>query len=101
PEGRKILRSRSPLARVDRIRKPMLIAHGANDVRCTLQQSDAIVEAMQKLGLPVTYVVFPNEGHGFKRPENDLAYHAIAEAFLARHLGGRAEPAGSDLEGSS
>jgi dipeptidyl aminopeptidase/acylaminoacyl peptidase len=101
PEGRKILRSRSPLGRVDRIKKPMLIAHGANDVRCTLPQSDAIVEEMQKRGLPVTYVVFPDEGHGFKRPENDLAYHAIAEAFLARHLGGRAEPVGSDLEGSS
>ena len=101
PDGRKLLRSRSPLGRVDRIRKPMLVAHGANDVRCTLQQSDAIVEAMQKLGLPVTYVVFPDEGHGFKRPENDLAYHAIAETFLARHLGGRAEPVGADLDGSS
>ncbi len=101
PEGRKFLRSRSPLGRADRIRKPMLIAHGANDVRCTQAQSDTIVAAMQKLGLPVTYVVFPDEGHGFKRPENALAYHAIAEAFLARHLGGRAEPAGSDLEGSS
>ncbi len=101
PEGRKFLRSRSPLGRADRIRKPMLIAHGANDVRCTLAQSDEIVAAMQKHGLPVTYVVFPDEGHGFKRPENALAYHALAEAFLARHLGGRAEPVGSDLEGSS
>ncbi len=101
PEGRKFLRSRSPLGRADRIRKPMLIAHGANDVRCTLAQSDEIVAAMQKHGLPVTYVVFPDEGHGFKRPENALAYHAIAEAFLARHLGGRAEPVGSDFEGSS
>ncbi len=101
PEGRKFLRSRSPLGRADRIRKPMLIAHGANDVRCTLAQSDEIVAAMQKHGLPVTYVVFPDEGHGFKRPENALAYHALAEAFLARHLGGRAEPVGSDFEGSS
>ena len=49
----------------------------------------------------MTYVVFPDEGHGFERPENALAYHAIAEAFLARHVGGRAEPVGSDFEGSS
>jgi len=100
-EGRALLRSRSPLYKADEIRKPMLIAHGANDVRCTLAQSDAIVAAMQKLGLPVTYVVFPDEGHGFARPENTLAFHAVAEAFLARHLGGRAEPIGKDFEGSS
>lgn len=101
PDGRKLLRSRSPIGRVERIKKPMLIAHGANDVRCTVAQSDAIVEAMQKLGLPATYVVFPDEGHGFKRPENERAYHAIAEAFLARWLGGRAEPVGADVEESS
>ena len=88
-EGREFLRSRSPLHKADRIRKPMLIAHGANDVRCKREQSDAIVAAMERLGLPVTYVLFPDEGHGFARPENNLAFHAIAEAFLARHLGGR------------
>jgi dipeptidyl aminopeptidase/acylaminoacyl peptidase len=100
-EGRAFLRSRSPLYKTDQIKKPMLIAHGANDVRCTLAQSDEIVAAMQRLGLPVTYVVFPDEGHGFARPENNLAFHAVAEAFLAQHLGGRAEPIGKDFEGSS
>jgi acylaminoacyl-peptidase len=79
----------------------MLIGHGANDVRCTLAQSDAIVAAMQKLGLPVTYVVFPDEGHGFARSENNLAFSAIVEAFFARWLGGRAEPIGEDFAGSS
>jgi dipeptidyl aminopeptidase/acylaminoacyl peptidase len=100
-EGRAFLRSRSPLYKTDQIRKPMLIGHGANDVRCTLAQSDAIVAAMQKLDLPVTYVVFPDEGHGFLRSENNLAFNAIVEAFLARHLGGRAEPIGEDFQGSS
>jgi dipeptidyl aminopeptidase/acylaminoacyl peptidase len=100
-EGRAFLRSRSPLYKADQILKPMLIAHGANDVRCTLAQSDAIVAAMQKLGLPVTYVVFPDEGHGFLRSENNLAFNAIVEAFLARYLGGRAEPIGEDFQGSS
>jgi hypothetical protein len=51
--------------------------------------------------LPVTYVVFPDEGHGFRRPENNIAFHAVAEAFLAKHLGGRAEPIGEDFEGST
>jgi acylaminoacyl-peptidase len=100
-EGRAYLRSRSPLYKVDQIRKPMLIGHGANDIRCTLAQSDLIVGAMQERKIPVTYVVFPDEGHGFYRPENNIAFHAIAEAFLARHLGGRAEPIGRDFEGSS
>ena len=96
-EGRAFLRSRSPLYKVDNIKKPMLIGHGANDIRCTLAQSDLIVDAMQKKGIPVTYVVFPDEGHGFYKPENNIAFHAIAEAFLARHLGGRAEPIGGDF----
>ena len=100
-EGRSFLRSRSPLYEVDNIQKPMLIGHGANDVRCTLAQSDLIVAAMKAKGIPVTYVVFPDEGHGFYRPENNVAFHAIAEAFLARHLGGRAESIGDDFKGSS
>jgi len=100
-EGRAFLRSRSPLYKVDEIKKPMLIGHGANDVRCTLAQSDLIVAAMQAKNIPVTYVVFPDEGHGFYKPQNNIAFHAIVEAFLARHLGGRAEPIARDFEGSS
>ena len=56
---------------------------------------------MQARGIPVTYVLFPDEGHGFARPENDLAFNAVTEAFLAECLGGRAEPVGDDFEGSS
>jgi dipeptidyl aminopeptidase/acylaminoacyl peptidase len=100
-EGRVLLRARSPLYRAEAVAKPMLIAHGANDVRCTLVQSDAIVAAMQRHGLPATYVVFPDEGHGFAKPENRLAYYALAEQFLARFLGGRAEPIGSEVAESS
>jgi dipeptidyl aminopeptidase/acylaminoacyl peptidase len=100
-EGRAFLRSRSPLYKANAIKKPMLIGHGANDIRCTQAQSDLIVAAMKAKGIPVTYVVFPDEGHGFARPENNIAFNAIAEIFLSRHLGGRAEPVGSDFEGSS
>ena len=100
-EGRAFLRERSPIYKVAEINKPMLIGHGANDVRCTIVQSDAVVDAMKENNIPVTYVVFPDEGHGFGRPENNIAFHAIAEAFLAQHLGGRVEPVGEDFEGSS
>ena len=64
-------------------------------------ESDQIVTAMQERGIPVTYVLYPDEGHGFGRPENALSFAAVAEAFLAEHLGGRLEPFGADLKGSS
>jgi dipeptidyl aminopeptidase/acylaminoacyl peptidase len=100
-DGVALLRARSPLHRAGDIKKPMLIGHGANDVRCKVAESDQIVTAMTEKRIPVTYVVFPDEGHGFARPENSLAFRAIMEAFLARHLGGRAEPVGDDFNGSS
>lgn len=92
PEGLALLKARSPLHKADRIVRPLLIGQGANDPRVKQSESDQIVAAMEKHGIPVTYVVFPDEGHGFHRPENNLAFTAIAEAFLASVLGGRAEP---------
>jgi dipeptidyl aminopeptidase/acylaminoacyl peptidase len=86
------LKSRSPLFKADQIKAPLLIAHGANDPRVKQAESDQIVEAMRKNGKPVEYIVFPDEGHGFARPENRMKFYAAAEAFLAKYLGGRAEP---------
>jgi dipeptidyl aminopeptidase/acylaminoacyl peptidase len=86
------LKSRSPLFKADKITKPLLIAQGANDPRVKQQESDQIVEAMRRNGKEVEYLVFPDEGHGFARPENNLRFIAAAEQFLAKHLGGRAEP---------
>jgi dipeptidyl aminopeptidase/acylaminoacyl peptidase len=86
------LRSRSPLFKASQITKPLLIGQGANDPRVKQAESDQIVKAMRDNGKPVEYLVFPDEGHGFARPENRLRFYAAAEAFLARYLGGRAEP---------
>ena len=99
--GRRVLEERSPLNRVDRIVRPMLIAQGANDVRVKAAESEQIVTAMRQRGIPVTYVYYSDEGHGFRRVENRRAFIAVAEMFLARHLGGRYEPIRDDLQGST
>jgi dipeptidyl aminopeptidase/acylaminoacyl peptidase len=95
------LDSISPLTRADRIVRPLLIAQGKNDPRVKEAESRQIVEAMQKNRIPVTYVVFPDEGHGFAEPANSMAFTAISESFLSRHLGGRCEPIESDVRQSS
>ncbi len=100
-EGRALLRAASPLYKADQIIKPLLIAQGANDPRVKQAESDQIVSAMTSAGIPVTYVLYPDEGHGFARPENSIAFYAIAENFLAECLGGRAEPLGDALVQSS
>jgi dipeptidyl aminopeptidase/acylaminoacyl peptidase len=86
------LKSRSPLFKADQIKAPLLIAQGANDPRVNKAESDQIVAAMRKNNKPVEYLVFPDEGHGFARPENRLKFYAAAEQFLAKYLGGTAEP---------
>jgi len=101
PEGKQLLIERSPLHKADRICRPLLIGQGANDPRVKQAESDQIVAAMHKHGIPVTYVVFPDEGHGFAKPTNNIAFNAIAESFLATVLGGRAEPIGGEVEASS
>jgi dipeptidyl aminopeptidase/acylaminoacyl peptidase len=83
--------SRSPLSRVSDIRIPLLIAQGANDPRVKQAESEQIVAALKEAGIDYEYMLFPDEGHGFAKPENRLRFYAAAERFLARHLGGRAE----------
>ena len=101
-EGRALLRERSPVHRADAMARPLLIGQGANDPRVKQAESDQMVAAMQAKGIPVTYVLFPDEGHGFARPENNIAFNAMTEQFLAAHLGGRAEPLGEgELAASS
>jgi dipeptidyl aminopeptidase/acylaminoacyl peptidase len=100
-QGQAWLRERSPLHYVDRIKRPLLIVQGMNDVRVVPAESEQMVRAMQERRIPVIYVTFADEGHGFIRQENRFALNAVIEQFLARHLGGRAEPIGDALVGSS
>ena len=93
--------ARSPITRVDSIRAPLLIGQGENDPRVTKVESDQLVAAMERKQLPVTYLNYPDEGHGFVRPENRMSFFATAEAFLSGCLGGAYEPIGSDFDNSS
>jgi len=100
-EGRALLEKHSPINYSDRICKPLLVGQGANDPRVKPAESDQIVRAMQANGIPVIYAFYPNEGHGFVRPQNNRSFYSMVEAFLAKHIGGRHEPIGNDFDGSS
>ena len=91
----------SPLLHADRIRVPLMLVHGANDPRVKKAEADQIVAAMKARKLPVTYLLYPDEGHGFARPQNRLSFYAVAEGFLHQCLGGQFEPIGRDFDGSS
>jgi dipeptidyl aminopeptidase/acylaminoacyl peptidase len=100
-EGRAELLKRSPLTRVDKIKRPLLIGQGEHDPRVKKLEADQIVKAMKEKKIPVTYVLFPDEGHGFARPENNMSFNAVTEAFLAKQLGGRFQPVGDDFKQST
>jgi dipeptidyl aminopeptidase/acylaminoacyl peptidase len=99
--GRAFLTERSPLTHIDRAVRPILIAQGMQDVRVVAAESEQMVAALKKRGVPVTYITFADEGHGFARPENRMAFYAATESFLAKHLGGSSQPVGDDFKGSS
>jgi dipeptidyl aminopeptidase/acylaminoacyl peptidase len=76
----------------DKIKAKLLIAHGANDSRVKITESDKIVETMRQNKKEVIYVVYPDEGHGIGRPQNMMDFLGRIDAFLAKNLGGRCEP---------
>jgi len=101
PEGKALLRDRSPLFKANDIKVPLLIGQGAHDPRVNVAESDQIAAALKARNIPVTYLLFPDEGHGFQRPENNIAFNAVAEAFLSQCAGGRAEPIGNAIKAST
>ena len=101
-EGLALLKARSPLHSAGDIVRPLLIGQGANDPRVNKAESDQIVGALKAKGIPVTYLLFPRRGPRLcPSPQNNIAFNAVAEDFLARCLGGRAEPVGTALAQST
>ena len=88
---REMLEAASPLIQVDAICRPLLIGQGANDPRVKQAESEQIVAALKANEQYVEYVVYPDEGHGFARPENRLDFYGRSEKFLHKYLGGRVE----------
>ncbi|HKS25164.1 MAG TPA: S9 family peptidase [Thermoanaerobaculia bacterium] len=102
PKDAELIKNASPLFKASAIKKPLLIGQGANDPRVNKAESEQIVDAIEKSGGAVTYVVYSDEGHGFARPENSIDFNARAENFLGQCLGGRAEPlTGEKIAGST
>lgn len=82
----------SPYYHIDRLRVPVLIQQGAHDPRVPIRLTDTLVKTLREAKRDVTYVVYPDEGHGLGREENEIDFFGRAEEFLAKYLGGRAEP---------
>lgn len=82
----------SPFYHADKIKVPLLIGQGANDPRVKQAEADQIFNAMREKGIPAEYYLYKDEGHGFARPPNKFDFYSRVEQFLAKHLGGRAEP---------
>ena len=84
-----MLKEASPLFYADKIRRPLIVLQGANDPRVIKPESDEIVEAVKKSGVPVEYVVFDNEGHGFTKKANEIRANKAILEFLDAHLRGK------------
>jgi dipeptidyl aminopeptidase/acylaminoacyl peptidase len=100
-QGREFLKSRSPLTFANNIKKPLLIGQGANDPRVKQAESDQIVAAMKNHKIHGTYVLYPDEGHGFAKPNNRMSFYAIAEEFLGNCLGMPYQEVGNAVKDSS
>lgn len=99
--GRKLLRERSPINYAHQTKGQMMIVQGANDVRVPQRESEQVVAQMQKHDVKVTYLLYPDEGHGLQRKENNSSFFAITEVFLGECMQGRYAPLTTQIEGSS
>jgi len=91
PQGKALLTAESPLTQAKAIVTPLLVVQGKNDPRVNVRESDQIVAAVRDNGKPDKDRVAPDEGHGFARPINTLAYVTAMEDFFAQYLGGRSQ----------
>jgi dipeptidyl aminopeptidase/acylaminoacyl peptidase len=87
-----LLRRLSPLHKLDRVEAPTLVLHGANDTNVPVVEADQVVDTLKKRGVPVKYVLFPDEGHGFRKVPNRIRSTVEIVRWFERHL----KPGGGD-----
>ncbi len=100
-DGKKLLSDRSPVMHAGGIKKPLLIAQGKDDPRVREAETGELVAALKARTVPVTYAVYADEGRAIARQPNRMSLRAVTEVFLSQCLGGRYQPLGEDLAGSS
>jgi dipeptidyl aminopeptidase/acylaminoacyl peptidase len=98
-KDREMLREISPVFHADKIRRPLLVLQGANDPRVLKAESDDIVAAVKKNGVPVEYIVFPDEGHGFTKKKNQIEGYGAILKFLDKYLKGQSSPTPAAAKG--
>ncbi len=82
-----LLRELSPIHKLDRVRAPTLVLHGANDTNVPVIEADQVVESLKQRGVPVDYVLFPDEGHGFSKTANRIHAQTAIVRWFVQHLG--------------
>jgi dipeptidyl aminopeptidase/acylaminoacyl peptidase len=84
---RDLLRALSPIHKLDRVRAPTLVLHGANDTNVPVIEAEQVVQALERRGVPVQYVLFPDEGHGFRKIPNRIRATAAIVRWFETYLG--------------
>ncbi|HEY1333387.1 MAG TPA: prolyl oligopeptidase family serine peptidase, partial [Myxococcaceae bacterium] len=90
---RDLLQRLSPIHKLDKIRTPTIVLHGANDTNVPVVEAEQVVSTLKKNGVPVEYVLFPDEGHGFRKLPNRVRASVELTSFFLRYLSGDAVPA--------
>ena len=81
-----LLRRLSPIHRIDRVRAPTLVLHGANDTNVPVVEAEQVVGELEQRGVPVKYILFPDEGHGFRKLPNRITATVAIVRWFVEHL---------------
>ena len=85
-KDKELLEQLSPIHKVDRVVAPTIVLHGANDTNVPVIEAEQVVESLEQRGIPVEYVLFPDEGHGWRKTENRITSDVEIVKWFTRHL---------------
>ena len=82
-----LLRELSPIHEVDRVKAPTIVLHGANDTNVPVVEAEQVVDSLKRRGVPVEYVLFPDEGHGWRKTANRVRSTVAIVRWFEQYLG--------------